>query len=126
MRRTIIFAAASLLALLDARSAPAAPQPKGTSTLTGVVLGPDDKPVPRASVTYQSSAGTGPHAIYTNSKGRFTITRLHADNYDLRASSKGLCSEWEKNVTLGKGQTRELTLQLLYSREMPETKARKP
>jgi carboxypeptidase family protein len=127
MRRTIASVTVLCLALLAPRPVLADRQHQGRSTLTGVVLGPDDKPVSHASVTYQSSSGTGAHAIYTNSKGRFTITKLQADNYDLRASSKGVFSEWEKNVTLGRGQTREITLQLIYARELPKTpQASKP
>jgi len=121
MRRTIILVAACLLTFVAPGRAQAGPRHEGTCTLSGVVVGPDDKPVPHASVTYQSSAGKAPHAIYTNSKGRFTIARLQADNYDLRASSKGIFSEWVKNVNLSKGQTRDITLQLIYSREMPKT-----
>lgn len=121
MRRTIIFLAVFSLALTAARGVLATPQHKGTSTLTGVVLGPDDKPVPHASVSYQSSGGSAPHATFTNSKGRFTITKLRADNYDMRASSKGVFSEWQKNVALGRGQTKDVTLQLIYAKEMPKS-----
>ncbi len=127
MRRAIIFIAVFSLAMMAARGVLAAPQHKGTSTLTGVVLGPDDKPVPHASVSYQSSGGSAPHATFTNSKGRFTITKLRADNYDMRASSKGIFSEWQKNVAIGRGQTRDITLQLIYSKEMPKSaKTSKP
>jgi len=115
------------MALLAARGVLAEPQHKGTSTLTGVVLGPDDKPVPHASVSYQSSGGSAPHATFTNSKGRFTITKLRADDYDMRASSKGIFSEWEKNVAIGTGQTKDITLQLIYAKEMPKlAKTTKP
>ncbi len=127
MRRTIIFIAVLSLALTAARRVLAAPQHKGTSTLTGVVLGPDDKPVPHASVSYQSSGGNAPHATFTNSKGRFTITKLRADDYDMRASSKGIFSEWQKNVAIGRGQTKDITLQLIYAKEMPKpAKTTKP
>jgi len=126
MRRTAIFAAVLSMAVLTP-GVPAAPQQRGSSTLTGVVVGPDDKPVGHASVTYQSSGGSAPHATYTNSKGRFTITKLRSDNYDLRASSKGIFSEWEKNVTVHRGQIKEITLQLVYAREMPKAaKATQP
>ena len=121
MRRAIIFVVVLSLALTAARGVLAAPQHKGTSTLTGVVLGPDDKPVPHASVSYQSSGGSAPHATFTNSKGRFTITKLRADDYDLRASSKGVFSEWQKNVAIGRGQTKDITLQLIYAKEMPKS-----
>jgi len=105
----------------------AEPQRKGTSTLTGVVLGPDDKPVPRAAVSYQSSGGSAPHAVHTDLHGRFRITKLTADNYDVRASGRGVFSEWEKNVTLHRGQTREITLRLVYAKTIPKSYvAKKP
>ena len=118
----------ALLALTGAASGVlAAPQNKGSATLSGVVLGPDDKPVSHASVSYQSSGGNAPHAVYTDSRGRFTISKLKADNYDVRASSKGVFSEWEKNITLRKGRTEYITLQLIYAREMPKSsKTAKP
>lgn len=127
MRRAVILIVVFLMALVAARGVLAAPQSKGSATLSGVVLGPDDKPVPHASVSYQSSGGNAPHAVYTDSRGRFTITKLKADNYDLRASSKGIFSEWEKNITLRKGRTEYITLQLIYAREMPKaSKMSKP
>jgi hypothetical protein len=113
--------------LVAGRGVLAGPQSKGSATLSGVVLGPDDKPVPHASVSYQSSGGIAPHAVYTDSRGRFTITKLKSDNYDVRASSKGIFSEWEKNITLRKGKTEYITLQLIYAREMPKaSKTSKP
>src|SRR5580765_3146826 len=104
MRRTKFFAAILLLMPLAALSVSAAPQRKGSAILTGTVLGPDDRPVPHASVSYQSSGGKAPHAVRTDAQGQFTITKLRADNYDIRASGKGVFSEWEKNVTLHTGQ----------------------
>jgi hypothetical protein len=127
MRRLVILIVVFLMALVAARGVLAAPQSKGSATLSGVVIGPDDKPVRHASVSYQSSGGNAPHAVYTDSRGRFTITKLKADNYDLRASSKGIFSEWEKNITLRKGRTEYITLQLIYAREMPKSsKTSKP
>jgi hypothetical protein len=127
MRRTFILIAVVFAALVAGRGVLAGPQSKGSATLSGVVLGPDDKPVPHASVSYQSSGGIAPHAVYTDSRGRFTITKLKSDNYDVRASSKGIFSEWEKNITLRKGKTEYITLQLIYAREMPKaSKTSKP
>jgi hypothetical protein len=97
-----------------------AAQHKAAGVLSGVVLGPDDKPVPHASVTYQSSAGIAPHAVHADSQGRFTITKLRTDNYDLRASGKGVYSEWEKNVAVRSGQTKSVTLRLIYAKEIPK------
>jgi len=94
---------------------------RGTSVLTGVVLGPNDKPVARAAITYQSSSGNAPHVVRTDAHGRFSIAKLAADNYDLRASARGVFSEWEKNVTLHRGETRSITLRLIYAKQMPKS-----
>jgi hypothetical protein len=127
MRRAVILIAVFLIALVAVRGVVAAPQSKGSATLSGVVVGPDDKPVPHASVSYQSSGGNAPHAVYTDAKGRFSITKLKSDNYDLRASSKGIFSEWVKNITLRRGHTEYITVQLIYAREMPKaSKTSKP
>jgi hypothetical protein len=127
MRRIFILVAVVFATLVAARGVMASPQSKGSATLSGVVLGPDDKPVPHASVSYQSSGGNAPHAVYTDSRGRFTVTKLKSDNYDVRASSKGIFSEWEKNIMLRKGKTEYITLQLIYAREMPKaSKTSKP
>ena len=119
MRRVLaLFAAVLVVALVAAQNLPA--QHKGAGVLSGVVLGPDDRPVPHAGVTYQSSGGTAPHAVHADSQGRFTITKLRSDNYDLRASGKGVFSEWEKNVTVRSGHTKSVTLHLIYAKEIPK------
>ena len=118
MRRILFSMLVLLLVLMCAQNLAA--QRKGAGVLSGVVLGPDDRPVPHASVTYQSSAGIAPHAVRADSQGHFTITRLRSDNYDLRASGKGVFSEWEKNVTVRSGQTKSVTLRLIYAKEIPK------
>jgi hypothetical protein len=120
MRRIVLFITIFLLALVAVRRVNAAPQRGGTAALSGVVLGPDDRPVPHAAVTYQSSSGNAPHAVHTDSQGRFTIAKLKADNYDMRASGKGVFSEWEKNITVHSGQTKSVTLRLIYAKEIPK------
>jgi hypothetical protein len=118
MRRVLFSMLAMLVVLMCAQNLAA--QHKGAGVLRGVVLGPDDKPVPHASVTYQSSAGIAPHAVHADSQGHFTITKLRSDNYDLRASGKGVYSEWEKNVAVRSGQTKSVTLRLIYAKEIPK------
>jgi len=120
MKWAKLFVAILLLMLLAARGVSAAPQGKGSATLTGTVLGPDDRPVAHASVSYQSSSGNAPHAVHTDSHGHFAIAKLRADNYDIRASGKGVFSEWQKNVSVRSGQTKELTLRLIYARKIPK------
>jgi hypothetical protein len=118
MRRVLSSMLSMLVVLMCAQNLAA--QHKGAGVLSGVVLGPDDKPVPHASVTYQSSAGIAPHAVHADSRGHFTITKLRTDNYDLRASGKGVYSEWEKNVAVRSGQTKSVTLRLIYAKEIPK------
>jgi hypothetical protein len=120
MRRIVLFLAAFVLALVAVHTVAAAPQKKGTGIVTGVVIGPDDRPVPHAAVTYQSSGGNAPHAVHADAHGHFTITKLRTDNYDMRASGKGVFSEWEKNITVRSGQTKNLTLRLIYAKEVPK------
>jgi hypothetical protein len=119
MKRGAIWIVAIFSMLVVAGNVSSMPQ-RGAGTLAGVVIGPDDKPVAHAAVTYQSSAGTAPHAIHTDAHGRFTITKLKSDNYEVRASAKGVFSEWEKNVTVRSGQTKSVTLRLEYAKEMPK------
>jgi len=38
----------------------------------------------------------------------------------VRASGKGVFSEWEKNVSLRSGQTKTVTLRLIYAKEIPK------
>ena len=118
MRRALVLMTVLVVALVAAQNLAA--QHKGAGVISGVVLGPDDKPVSHASVTYQSSAGIAPHAVHADSQGRFTIAKLRSDNYDLRASGRGVFSEWEKNVSVRSGQTRSVTLRLIYAKEVPK------
>jgi hypothetical protein len=118
MKRTLFSIAALLVVLMAAQSLAA--QRKSGGVLSGLVLGPDDKPVAHASVTYQSSAGMAPHVVRTDSEGHFTITKLRSDIYDLRASGKGVFSEWEKNVAVRSGHTKSITLRLIYATEIPK------
>jgi hypothetical protein len=108
-----------LSGLLLVAVAPAAPNPK--ATLSGVVLGPNGKPVANAVVTYQSGGGDTPHAVRTDAHGRFTIVKLRRDNYDLRASSHGLYSTWLKNVMVRSGEQKSLTLRLTSGGELSKT-----
>jgi Carboxypeptidase regulatory-like domain len=77
------------------------------------VLGADNKPVPNAGVTCETSGGLHPRAVHTDAKGKFLITGLKQDSYDLRASSDGAYSDWEKNIPLRRDQTKTITLRLL-------------
>jgi hypothetical protein len=124
MRRGfIVLGILVLLLWLAVSSVRAEPQHKasGKATLSGIILGPDDKPVPHAGVVYQSSGGNAPHAIHADAHGRFTIANLRGDNYEIRASAHGVFSEWEKNVNVQPGQQKTITLRLIYAKEMPKS-----
>jgi hypothetical protein len=109
---TRILAAIAVLLVLGVM-VPATPgMPQHTSTLAGVVLGADGKPVANASVTYQTGGGDAPHVVRTDAKGHFSVGKLRADSYDLRATTKGMYSEWARNVSVRPGQTKTITLRL--------------
>ena len=58
--------------------------------------------------------------MHADAKGRFTIARLRSDSYELRASGKGVFSEWNKNVLVRSGKTKDVTLRLIYAKEIPK------
>jgi hypothetical protein len=89
------------------------------TTIKGIVLGADGKPVPAAAVTCQSSAGMHPRIVHTDAKGHYVLSGLKQDSYDLRATANGAYSDWEKNIPLRRGQTKEITLRLLNGNTAP-------
>jgi hypothetical protein len=99
--------------LLCPSPVPAQNAKKSETAIRGVVLDANGKPVPAAAVTCQSSAGIRPRVVHSDAKGHFAVTGLKQDAYDLRANSNGAYSDWEKNLPLRSGQTKELTLRLL-------------
>lgn len=113
MRQRFFFTLSLILPLVFGGQLAAQNTHKSDSVLQGVVLGADGKPVPAAAVTCQSSAGIKPRIVHTDSKGHFVIKGLKQDDYDLRATAKGAYSDWEKNLFLRQGQTKEVTLWLL-------------
>jgi Carboxypeptidase regulatory-like domain len=124
MKRLLILGLLVLTPLLAAREATASPQSRGGArgigSLIGVVIGPNDKPVPNAVVTYQSAGGDSPHVVRTDAKGHFSIPKLRVDNYDVRAAGNGVFSEWEKNISVKPNQIRSVTLHLIYAKEVPK------
>ena len=102
------------------------PQRGHNAELTGEVLSPTGKPVAGAVVTYQSGGGHTAHVVHTNVHGRFTIVKLRRDNYDLRASSHGLYSIWEKNVMVRSGEVKTVNLRLTEGVEATKSSAAPP
>jgi hypothetical protein len=117
MRHTFDFLAFSFLALVlgltfGGPCVYGGPQRGHSAELTGEVLSPTGEPVAGAVVTYQSGGGHTAHVVHTDAAGRFTIVKLRRDNYDLRASSHGLFSIWEKNVMVRSGEVKTVKLRL--------------
>jgi hypothetical protein len=117
MRHTFDFLGFSFLALVlgltfGGPCVYGGPQRGHSAELTGEVLSSTGKPVAGAVVTYQSGGGHTAHVVHTDVHGRFTIVKLRRDNYDLRASSHGLFSTWEKNVMVRSGKVKTVTLRL--------------
>ncbi len=108
-RRMVIFAAIGAMAFAAATNAQFA---RGLGTLSGNVLDEQGKPVADASVTIQTSDGLRPHAAHTDSNGHFEFTRFEAGQYDVRAYSKKLFSDWSKRVVIRPKKTTEITLRL--------------
>ena len=113
MKRKAIVLVLAGITMLVATQTNAQTRKKTGATISGTVLGADGKPVPAASVTCETSSGLKPRAVHTDAKGRFFITGLKQESYDLRASANGAYSDWERNIPLRKDQTKEITLQLL-------------
>jgi hypothetical protein len=102
-----------LLVCASAGYSQSKPVKKTAATIGGVVLDANDKPVANASVMCETSGGLKPRAVHTDAKGRFQITGLKGDSYDIRASASGAYSDWERNIPLRTNQSREFTLRLL-------------
>ena len=66
-------------------------RPRPTGKLSGVVLGPNGRPVARARVLLQGADGSHPRAAQTDAAGRFRFSALRQDNYDVRARAEGQC-----------------------------------
>jgi len=119
MKRLLICGMLLVAGLVISQRAAGSPQ-TGSGVLSGVVIGPDDKPVPNAVITYQSGGGSAPHVVHADARGRFSISKLHNDSYDLRASGNGVFSEWERNISVRSGKVKSVTLHLIYAKEIPK------
>ena len=85
---------------------------RGLGTVEGTVFDAHGKAVTNASVTIQTSDGLHPHATHTDADGHFEFTRWDAGQYDLRAYSNGVFSEWAKRTVIRPKKTTEITLRL--------------
>jgi hypothetical protein len=118
MKRTVLLAVFLTMAILFAPGIHAqSPKQLGTN-ISGVVLDANGKPVGNAAISCESSGGLRPRAVHADPTGHFVITGLKQDSYDLRASSNGAYSDWEKNIPVRKGQSKSVTLRLLNGNDV--------
>jgi hypothetical protein len=110
-RRFLLLAFIGVITLFTPGLYAQTPQ-KGGTALTGTVLGSDGKPVAAATINCQSSGGLAPHVAHSDAKGKFIFQGLKQDSYDLRATANGWYSNWQKNIPLRRGQTKDVTLRL--------------
>jgi hypothetical protein len=85
---------------------------RGLGTVEGTVFDALGKVVTNASVTIQTSDGLHPHATHTDASGHFEFTRWDAGQYDLRAYSNGVFSDWAKRTIIRPKKTTEIALRL--------------
>jgi protocatechuate 3,4-dioxygenase beta subunit len=99
-----------LIAILAIAATGSAKGPIGA--LAGTVLDAAGNPVPAATVTLQTSDGNHPHLTRTDADGHFQFTRFETGQYDVRAQSKGLFSDWLKRIYIHANKTTQVTLHL--------------
>jgi hypothetical protein len=108
MQRSTIFVV--LIATLGFAATASARGPIGE--LQGVVLDSQGKPVADATVTMQTSDGKHPYATHTDAGGHFKFARFETGQYDLRAYSSGMFSQWTKRISIRSKKTTEVTLRM--------------
>ena len=113
MKRKLIFLLIVGVAIVFAQGVNAQTRKKTGATLTGTILDANGRTVANAIVTCQTSSGMKPRVVHSDATGAFFITGLKQESYDLRASRNGAYSDWEKNIPLGRSQSKDITLQLL-------------
>lgn len=81
-------------------------------TLEGIVVDTHNKPVANARVTIQTSDGLHPHATRTDADGHFQFARWETGQYDVRAYSNGIFSNWQKRIMINRKKPTKITLLL--------------
>jgi hypothetical protein len=82
-------------------------------TLEGMVIDAHGGAISGATVTMQTSDGQHPHATHTDADGRFAFAHFATGQYDLRAYSRGVYSEWAKRVSIHSQKPTQITLRIV-------------
>jgi uncharacterized GH25 family protein len=114
MKRISVFAVLAFVTCIAIGiTSPASAQfASGLGIVKGTVVDDQGKGVSNASVTIQTSDGLRPHATHTDATGHFEFTRWDAGQYDLRAYSNGVFSDWAKRTLIRPKKTTEVTLRI--------------
>jgi Carboxypeptidase regulatory-like domain len=112
MRKPIVATLGMLAIAFLALSAAAQKMAIPVGTLEGTVVDAQNKPVANASVTIQTSDGQKPHATHTDENGHFQFARWETGQYDLRAYSNGVFSDWEKRIMIHSKKPTKITIHL--------------
>lgn len=83
-----------------------------TGMISGVVLDPQHKAIPNATVTVVGNDIGGARLLHTDAEGHFTAAQLAAGGYAVNASAPGLKLARAQRVTVGVGSSVSVTLVL--------------
>src|SRR5437899_10809275 len=125
----LVATAVWLAASLWPGTAGAAPPPRPSGSLTGIVLSAGGKGVAGARVILQVADGSHPHTTQSDAKGHLRFPALRQRNYDLRAQAQGQRSEWEHNLLVRSARETRVTLPLPPNQRLsapPPTPAANP
>jgi hypothetical protein len=111
MRLRLLLRPAILLALCLSLS-PLAAQDTSTGAIRGLVLDPDARPVPNATVAVVSVATGDVRSAKTDAEGRFAIDLLPPGDYSARAEITGMSPQQSPQVHLDLGACLELQFRL--------------
>ena len=107
-RRLLLLAMTSLVAIFGRHSYS---QQRGTSSIQGAVVRPDNDPVSRATVELRNREATGPDdpalaTTQTDGDGKFFLPGVEPGRYRIVASAQGYVrTVHARDLTLGAGQT---------------------
>jgi hypothetical protein len=90
-------------------------QQAATATLTGRIVDPNGAVIAGAVVTATRKATGTKRETTTTDEGLYAISNLQADDYEVKAQSKGFANKVFSSVTLHVGQTSKLDIQLEVS-----------
>ncbi len=108
MRNTI---SRSAVAMMLAAGAQLVAQEQ-TGTLSGLILGPGEKPIAGVRITIESPALFSPRTVLSNEKGEWRVPILPVGNYSIKAVKDGFGAPSYKDVRVGVASNQRLDFTL--------------